>query len=69
MIDVVEDFKIADRLWGVTADKASNNTKIMADIETYCAAHYPNSGLCFYCPNFGLSVAWNLIECMYNSFC
>jgi hypothetical protein len=35
MVDVLEDLQIADRLLGVTADNASNNSTMMAKLETY----------------------------------
>jgi hypothetical protein len=55
MIEVLEDYGIADRLLGVTLDNASNNTTMMFEIQKYYAAAYPNSGF---------SVVWNQIECM-----
>jgi hypothetical protein len=54
-IDVLEDFGIADRLLGVTADNASNNTTMMAHMENYYSEKYPEAGF---------SVAWNQVECM-----
>lgn len=54
MIEVLEDLGIADRLLGVTADNASNNTTMLSNIETYYNEKYPNAGF---------SVAWNQVEC------
>jgi hAT family C-terminal dimerisation region len=54
-IDVLEDFGIADRLLGVTADNASNNSTMMAHMEAYYKERYPDAGF---------SVAWNQVECM-----
>ena len=54
-IDVLEDFGIADRLLGVTADNASNNSTMMAHMESYYHDRYPEAGF---------SVAWNQVECM-----
>ncbi len=54
-IDVLEDFGIADRLLGVTADNASNNSTMMAHMEDYYSEKYPEAGF---------SVAWNQVECM-----
>ena len=55
MIEVLEEYGIAERLLGVTADNASNNLKMMAEVEKYYQSKYPNAGL---------SVSWNQIECM-----
>ena len=55
MVDVLEDLKIADRLLGVTADNASNNSTMMANLERYYTEIYPDSGF---------SVAWNQVECL-----
>ena len=54
-IDVLEDFGIADRLLGVTADNASNNSTMMAHMEEYYKEKYPDAGF---------SVTWNQVECM-----
>jgi hypothetical protein len=54
-IDVLEDFEIADRLLGVTADNASNNSTMLAHMEEYYSKKYPEAGF---------SVAWNQVECM-----
>jgi hypothetical protein len=54
-IDVLEDFGIADRLLGVTADNASNNSTMLAHMEDYYIKNYPEAGF---------SVAWNQVECM-----
>ncbi|KAJ3268498.1 hypothetical protein HDV01_002701 [Terramyces sp. JEL0728] len=40
LIEVLEDFEIADRLLGVTADNASNNSTMMAHLEQYYKANY-----------------------------
>ena len=55
MIEVLEDYGIADRLLGVTLDNASNNSTMLAEVEKYYAANYPGSGF---------SVVWNQVECM-----
>ncbi len=55
LIEVLEDYEIADRLLGVTADNASNNMKMMAYVESYYKEKYPN---------IGFSVAWNQVECL-----
>ena len=54
-VKVLEDFGIADRLLAVTADNASNNSKMMAFMETYYNERYPDAGF---------SAAWNQVECM-----
>jgi hypothetical protein len=54
-INVLEDFGIADRLLGVTADNASNNSTMLAHIEEYYSKNYSEAGF---------SVAWNQVECM-----
>jgi hypothetical protein len=51
----MEDFGIADRLLGVTADNASNNSTMLAHMEEYYKERYPDAGF---------SVAWNQVECM-----
>jgi hypothetical protein len=55
MIEILEEFEIADRLLGVTADNASNNSTMMACLQAYYNSKYPNSGF---------SKDWNQIECM-----
>jgi hypothetical protein len=55
MIEVLEDFGIADRLLGVTADNASNNSTMLQEIQNYYNEKYPESGF---------SVEWNQVECM-----
>lgn len=55
MIEVLEDYGIADRLLGVTFDNASNNSTMLSEVEKYYADKYPKSGF---------SVAWNQVECM-----
>ena len=55
MMEVLEDFGIAERLHGVTADNASNNSTMMAHMEQYYAEKYPSAGF---------SVIWNQIECL-----
>jgi hypothetical protein len=55
MIEVLEDYGFAKRLLGVTADNASNNTTMMAQMENYYYQKYPEAGF---------SVAWNQIECV-----
>lgn len=55
MIEVLEEFGIAERLLGVTADNASNNKTMMAHLEQYYNLKYPKSGF---------SVDWNQIECL-----
>jgi hypothetical protein len=35
MIEVLEDYGIADRLLGVTSDNASKNSTMVAEIEKY----------------------------------
>jgi len=55
MMEVLEDLGIADRLLGVTADNASNNSTMMVHLEKYYTEHYPEAGF---------SVAWNQVECM-----
>jgi hypothetical protein len=54
-IEVLEDFGIADRLLGVTADNASNNSTMLTHMEEYYYEKYPKAGF---------SVAWNQVECM-----
>jgi len=51
----LEDFEIADRLLGVTADNASNNSTMLAHMEEYYNETYSDTGF---------SVAWNQVECM-----
>lgn len=55
LIEVLEDYGIADRLLGVTADNASNNKKMMAHVQSYYDDKYPDAGF---------SVAWNQVECL-----
>jgi hypothetical protein len=55
MIEELEDYGIADRLLGVTADNASNNMKMMAHVQSYYDDQYPDAGF---------SVAWNQVECL-----
>lgn len=55
MMEVLEDFGIADRLLGVTADNASNNSTMLAKIQTYYNEKYPATGF---------SVLWNQVECV-----
>jgi hypothetical protein len=55
LIEVLEDYGIADSLLGVTADNASNNTKMMEHVESYYKDNYPNAGF---------SAAWNQVECL-----
>ncbi len=55
MIEVLEEFSVADRLLGVTADNASNNSTMLEKVETYYNERYPEAGF---------SVAWNQVECM-----
>jgi hypothetical protein len=55
MIELLEDYGIAPRLLGVTADNASNNTTMLEYVETYYDEKYPDS--CF-------SRQWNQVECM-----
>jgi hypothetical protein len=43
-IEVLEDFGIAERLLGVTADNASNYSTMMANMETYCNENYHKAG-------------------------
>jgi hypothetical protein len=43
-IDVLEDFGIADRLLGVIADNASNNSTVLAKMEEYYSEKYPEAG-------------------------
>jgi hypothetical protein len=54
-IDVMNDFDLTNRLLGVTADNASNNSTMMVQLEDYFSRNYASSGF---------SVAWNQIECM-----
>jgi hypothetical protein len=42
-IDVLEDYGIADRLLGVTADNASKNSTMMAHMEAYYHERYPEA--------------------------
>ena len=42
MIEVLEDYEIADRLLGVTADNASNNSTMLVEIEKYYKDKYPS---------------------------
>jgi hypothetical protein len=55
VVEVLEDLEIADRLLGITADNASNNATMMAELEAYYTEKYPDAGF---------SVAWNQVECM-----
>ena len=55
MIEVLEDFGITERLLGVTADNASNNSTMMQHLERYYTKEHPSAGF---------SVVWNQIECM-----
>lgn len=48
-------FGIADRLLGVTADNASDNTTVMENLENYYALSYPENGF---------SVLGYQIECL-----
>ena len=54
---MLEDNGIADRLLGVTLENASNNSKMLAQVENYYAAKYPNSGF---------SVVWNQVAHVLN---
>jgi hypothetical protein len=55
MMEVLEDFGIAERLLSVTADNASNNSTMMAHMEKYYKEKYPTARF---------SVIWNQIECL-----
>ena len=55
IIEVLEDYGIAERLLGVTADNASNNSKMMQFMEAYYTVKYQEAGF---------SVNWNQVECM-----
>jgi hypothetical protein len=50
MIEVLEDYGIADR---VTLDNATNNSTMLAEVEKYYAANYPDSGF---------SVVWKQVR-------
>jgi hypothetical protein len=54
-IKTIEEYEIADRLLGVTADNASNNSTMMANLEEYYKKEHPDAGF---------SVLWNQVECM-----
>ena len=56
---MLEEYDIANRLLGVTADNASNNSKMMEYMELYYSENYPDTGF---------SVAWNQVECMSHVF-
>jgi hypothetical protein len=49
--------QVADRLLGVTCNNASNNSKILAEVEKYYSANYPDSGF---------SVVWNQMAHVLN---
>lgn len=55
LIEVIEEFEIADKLLGVPADNASNNTTMMQELEGYFNKQHPQAGF---------SIFWNQIECM-----
>lgn len=55
LLSDLDDLDITDRLLGVTADNASNNTTMLQYVES----HYRER-----CPNSAFSVNWNQIECM-----
>ena len=44
LIEVIEEFGIADKLLGVTADNASNNTTMMQELEGYFNKQHPQAG-------------------------
>jgi hypothetical protein len=54
LMDVFEDFEIAPRILGITADNASNNTTMLEEMEKIYAEKYPDAGF---------SLLWNKIEC------
>ena len=54
-IEILEDYEISQRLLGITADNASNNSTMMAYLKHYYHANFPEAGF---------SVSWNQIEIM-----
>lgn len=54
-LKVIDEYEIADRLLGVTADNASNNSTMIKHLQIYYNEKYPESGF---------SVQWNQVECM-----
>lgn len=42
---VLEDYGFAERLIGITADNASNNSTMMAEVENHYQSKYQNAGL------------------------
>ncbi len=55
MIEVLDDYKITDRLLGVTADNTSNNSTMISFVEAHFKKIYPDAWF---------SVSWNQVECM-----
>lgn len=55
LLSTLEDFDIADRLLGVTADNASNNSSMMRCLKSTFHEKFPDSGF---------SAAWNQVECI-----
>ena len=54
LMNVFEDFEIASRILGITADNASNNTTMLEEMEKIYNEKYPAAGF---------SLLWNKIEC------
>ncbi len=55
VIELLEEYEIADRLLGITLDNAKNNDTMMKELETIFRQKYPKARF---------SVTWNQIRCL-----
>jgi hypothetical protein len=55
LVEVLEEFGITDRLLGITADNASNNSTMISHLDEYFKKSYPDAGF---------NGIWNQVECM-----